>query len=326
MTTVSGPRVILVGAGRIAHAHAEAIIRNGGALVAVVDVDSDAARTLADKFSIGSAVTSLGDALRHGPADAAIVCSPTSLHASHASEAIGRGLHVLVEKPFASELADARGLVSMAHDAGRVIMSAQVLRYMPMFTWAKNFIEAGHLGRPIQAIERRLVDRADNYEWWAQLPAFLVSHWGSHSIDLLCHLFEDRVKTAYCQAASVRSAFGVVDDFSMQLVFGSGLRATSAMSFSSTFTTHDIVLIGEKATLTFDCYRTVRVDGEVAVELSEDDMLRRAFAAQFIAFRQAIESGGQNPAELASVLAALEGLNAAELSAVAGDVVVVENG
>src|SRR5690606_14047549 len=182
----------------------------------------------------------------------------------------------------------------LAQQADRAIMSAQVLRYMPMFSWAKTFIEAGKLGRPIQAIERRLVNRGDNYEWWAELPAFLVSHWGSHSIDLLCHLFDDRVESAYCRAASVRSAFGVIDDFSMQLVFGSGLRATSAMSFSSTFATHDIVLIGEKATLTFDCYRTVRVDGEIAVDLNEEEMLSQAFAAQFTAFRRVIDSGTQN--------------------------------
>lgn len=324
--TTNNLRVIIVGAGRIAHSHAEAITGNGGEIVAVVDTAPDAGNAFAEKYTIPSVYASLGDALHQESADAAIICSPTALHARHAREAIGHGLHVLVEKPFAAEPADARDLVRLAQQAGRVILSAQVLRYMPMFTWAKNFIGAGNLGRPIQAIERRLVDRDDNYEWWAQLPAFLVSHWGSHSIDLLCHLFGDRVESAYCRAASIRSVFGVVDDFSMQLVFESGMRATSAMSFSSTFSTHDIVLIGEKATLTFDCYRTVRVDGEIVVDLSEDEMLNQAFAAQFTAFRQAIDSGAQNPVDLASVLAALDGLNAAERSAVTAEVVAVVNG
>ena len=153
-----------------------------------------------------------------------------------------------------------------------------------------------------------------------RLPAFLISHWGSHSIDLLCDLLGTRAVEVYCQADSVRSTFGVVDDFSMQLKFKSGARATSAMSFSSRHVVHDLVLIGTDATLSFDCYRSVALNGEIVFELPEGEMLSRGFEAQLADFVAAI-GGAPSLASARSVLPGLAALDAAERSALRAGVV-----
>jgi glucose-fructose oxidoreductase len=56
--------------------------------------------------------------------DAVHICLPVGLHAAHALQAIAAGKHVLVEKPLASTLADARAMVDAAAGNRRVLMPA----------------------------------------------------------------------------------------------------------------------------------------------------------------------------------------------------------
>lgn len=317
----------IVGAGQIAEEHAVAAAALGHVnIAAVVDSNADAAHKFAARWGVTWTGQSLDAAARDCHLDGVIVCSPTALHHQHASEAVALRIPALVEKPFATNLADARSLITAAEREGVPLIGAQILRFLPMFQWARELIASGTLGTPIQAIERRLVDRADNFPWWKDLPQFLVSHWGSHSIDLLCFLFADQASRVYCQADSVRSAFGVVDDFSMQVRFASGLRATSSMSFSSTFVVHDLVLIGTEATASFDCYQTARLNGDVVMSHPEAQMLSQGFQSQLAAFVAEIDDTAAEPhlAAAPSLLPGLEALSAAEESARTGELVTVD--
>lgn len=314
-------RLAIVGTGRIAHLHAAAADALPGVqIVAAADVDLPTARHFAERWGCDWHGTALAD--YDGELDGVVICSPTARHREHALEAVGRGLPVLVEKPFAPDLDAAHAMIDAAEAADVPALGAQVLRFLPMFRWAQEQIDAGVLGRPIQAVERRFVDRADNFPWWRELPAFLISHWGSHSIDLLCELFGDRASEAYCQADSIRSAFGVVDDFDLQIRFTSGARAISAMSFSSRWAVHDIVIIGTEATMSFDCYRSARLNGELVLELPEGEMLARGFEAQLANFATAC-GGTSFRADARSLLPGLEALQAAERSALGAGLVIL---
>lgn len=315
-------RLGIVGAGRIARAHAAAAADlDGVELVAVADVDAATAEAFAREWGCSRSATSVGDILPG--LDGLIVCSPTGVHREHALAAIGTGVGVLVEKPFARDPAEALTVIEAADDAGVALVGAQVLRHLPMFTWAREQIAAGVLGEPVQVIERRLVDRADNFPWWAELPAFLVSHWGSHSIDLLCDLLGDRAIEVLCQADSVRSAFGVIDDFGLQVRFASGARAVSVMSFSSRLQVHDLVIVGTDATLSFECFRSAALNGETVIELPEQEMLDRGFAAQLADFVGALR-GEPSLGAARSILPGLEALHAAERSALGAGLVRLE--
>jgi predicted dehydrogenase len=313
--------IAIVGAGRIARWHALAVDRDPRArLVAVVDRDLAAAEALATEFGAKIATTQLDQVCAMGGVDAVIVCAPTARHRDIALHAIGWGKHVLVEKPLATTLREAEEMVLAAEGAGVQLMSSQTLRFMPMFAWAKEYISAGNLGTPVQAIERRLTHRLDNFPWWKDLPNFLVSHWGSHSVDLISYLIEDTVSTVVCDAASIVSEFGVVDDFNLQLRFEGGARAGLHMSFTSRFPVHDIVLIGTDATLEFSCYRAVSVNGETVFELPENEMLEAAFSAEIANLLDAIDGTAELLASGRSVLGSYAALDAAERSIASGQV------
>jgi predicted dehydrogenase len=107
--------------------HAEKLARVPGVdLVAVVD--ADAARAAAVTQKLGGAP--LGDYRAiFGKADAAVIAVPTDRHHEIARACLEHGLHVLVEKPIATTLAQADELIALAESKKLVLQSGHVERY-----------------------------------------------------------------------------------------------------------------------------------------------------------------------------------------------------
>lgn len=326
---MAGVGIGIIGAGNIARAHARAVADHPEArLIAVSDPDGAAAQALAHDWGDGSSisVSDCRETLLSTPGvDAVVVCAPTSFHHEITLDAISRGRHVLVEKPFAVSVAQAREMIAAAGVAGTQLMSGQTMRFMPIFTWAKEFISMGGLGAPVQSVERRLTLRREGFPWWGELPHFLVSHWGSHSLDLLSFLLVDEFAFAYCRGISVDKKRGVVDDFNLHAEFSQGARVGVHMSFTSRSNIHDLVLIGEDATLEFSCYKSVRLNGAQVLCEPEDEMLRAAFYEQLDNFIQSIYGREELRSSGASVLPSMAVLDAASDSMRSGKVERVMN-
>ena len=93
-----------------------------------IDLDPDALTALADHAEVPG-FDALERALAAGPADALLVSAGLAAHAPLARVALEAGLHVLIEKPFAPTLAEARELVALAEARGRVLMVSQNYRF-----------------------------------------------------------------------------------------------------------------------------------------------------------------------------------------------------
>ena len=144
-----GLRVALIGCGGISAAHA-AGYRNVGPAVARVVVCADGVRRLAEaraqQLSGADATDDYQDALRRSDIDAVDICLPHHLHAEVALAALRAGKHVLVEKPMACSMAEARAMVAAADGTGRVLMVAQCQRYMPSYRGVRRLVASGELG------------------------------------------------------------------------------------------------------------------------------------------------------------------------------------
>lgn len=79
--------------------------------------------------------------------DLVVVASPDERHAEHALAALAAGKHVLVDKPFATTLADARAITQAARDAGRLLTVFHNRRWDADFLTLRRMIGAGQLGR-----------------------------------------------------------------------------------------------------------------------------------------------------------------------------------
>ena len=123
--------------------------------------------------------------------DAVDICLPTDLHASVAIEALQAGKHVLVEKPMALDAASALRMVNEARKSDRVLMTAQVLRFMPIYRVLRESLCEGGLGAARHATFRR---RCAAPAWSKWLGDAGRSGGGVfdlliHDLDMCLHLF-----------------------------------------------------------------------------------------------------------------------------------------
>lgn len=128
----------LIGAGIMGTNHARVSRRALDARVSVVvDPDETKGRALADHINADYA--SSVDAL-FGRVDAAIVTAPTGLHAGIGRQLMENGLDVLIEKPIASTVDDAKMLVACAAEYDRILMVGHVERFNPAVLELGQFV------------------------------------------------------------------------------------------------------------------------------------------------------------------------------------------
>ncbi len=169
--------------------HLEALRAAPGARLAGV-VTRNAARD-APKLPAGVGCLTLEAALADASIDAVDICLPTHLHARVAIDALRAGKHVLVEKPMALDLASAEAMAAEAERQGRILMTAQVLRFWPAYVALRETLVANQFG-PVR--HARFERRAAVPAWgpWLKDPA--LSGGGAfdlliHDVDMCLHLF-----------------------------------------------------------------------------------------------------------------------------------------
>lgn len=121
-------RAGVVGVGHLGYHHARNYAGiEGAALVGVVDTDSSRARKASEDFGV-PAYSSLTDLIRAG-VDVVSIATPTTMHHPIVIEALDAGLDVLVEKPIAATVDQAREMVAVATRNGRVLQVGHIERF-----------------------------------------------------------------------------------------------------------------------------------------------------------------------------------------------------
>jgi predicted dehydrogenase len=163
-------RVGIVGASFGGSVHAPAFAAQGRFEVVALASPNRAAE-VARARKIPHAFASLDEMLAAVELDVVAVATPPFDHRASVLAALGRGLHVLCEKPFTLNVAEAEELLAAAERAGTVCAIAHEFRYTPERQALHELIRNGHLGPP-RAIEvnvaasmlRAGVERPNS--WW----------------------------------------------------------------------------------------------------------------------------------------------------------------
>jgi predicted dehydrogenase len=137
----------IVGAGNRGHAHADAYSDVDGAdVVAVADVDRDAATILADEYDVPTTYGAFQDMLDDADLDAISVCVHNNLHRPVAEYAAEAGVHVFCEKPLAATYTDAEAMVEAADEAGIHLGVQNDRLFSPETRAARQLVDADELG------------------------------------------------------------------------------------------------------------------------------------------------------------------------------------
>lgn len=145
-------RAGLVGLGMMGRHHARVLHSLSGVdLVAVVDPMGDAHGVAGDSHVYDS----LAQAIERGGLDYCVVAAPTAYHRDLALELAEAGVHALIEKPLASDVASATEIADAFERHGLVAAVGHIERYNPALQEARRRLEAGDLGEVFQVATRR---------------------------------------------------------------------------------------------------------------------------------------------------------------------------
>jgi predicted dehydrogenase len=110
-----------------------------------------------DKYGFKRVSKSLDEAIQDKDVSIVDVCTPTHTHKDIVLRALDAGKHVLVEKPIALRLSDAREMINKAEKNGLKLMVAHVLRFWSEYLSSRNLILQGEIGDPVLARAYRQV-------------------------------------------------------------------------------------------------------------------------------------------------------------------------
>ena len=137
----------ILGPGRIAGKLAAALRESEGAELAAVGSRSlERAERFAAGFGFARAHGSYEELARDAGVDAVYIATPHSRHRDDTLLCLHAGKHVLCEKPFAINAAEAEEMIAAARAQKLALMEAMWMRFMPSILKVRNLVEGGEIG------------------------------------------------------------------------------------------------------------------------------------------------------------------------------------
>jgi UDP-N-acetyl-2-amino-2-deoxyglucuronate dehydrogenase len=230
-------RVGIVGCGKVAGIHAEALTTLADAhLAGVCDFDRARAEHFASKYE-AEPFADVSSMIQTAGVEAVIICTPHPIHASPTIAAAEAGAHVLVEKPLAASLEDCDAMIAAcAHNNVKLGIVSQ-RRYFEPVLRMKQAIDQGKIGAPILGEVVMLSWRDESYyrsdpwrgSWKTEGGGVLINQ-SPHHIDILQWLMGPVVEVTGYWANLNHPTVEVEDTATAVLRFASGGLASVVVS------------------------------------------------------------------------------------------------
>ena len=137
----------MVGAGAIAQTGFDGVTMSGAAeVVAIADVNQKRREAYAARNKVPRVFADAASLFREKDLDAVYIAVPNALHAPFAVAALEAGKHVILEKPFATSYAEARGVIDAASKARRLFALGMNQRFTPGAQRIRALTEKGYFG------------------------------------------------------------------------------------------------------------------------------------------------------------------------------------
>ncbi|MEZ5498472.1 MAG: Gfo/Idh/MocA family oxidoreductase [Steroidobacteraceae bacterium] len=264
-------RVAIVGCGRIAHAHARAILalQREFRLTAAVDRDVDRARRFADQYGAAAACADLDIALARDDVHAVVLCTPNSLHATQAIAALEAGRHVLVEKPMAETVHDAERMADAAHRLDRVLAVGLTLRHSAPIRWLQDHRDDFGTLRAV-SVANLVHWKGPQAPWWAtRTPrqGLILSLFAPHALDFVQLVFQgEQADSVQCQAARLQADWQGEDEAMMILRYPQSRLAQIHLSYNQSFVVDRRCVHFERSMVRIEDGDYLYVDDELIIE------------------------------------------------------------
>ncbi|WP_321396095.1 Gfo/Idh/MocA family oxidoreductase [Emcibacter sp.] len=229
-------KIVLAGAGAFGLKHLDGLKNIDGAeVVSVVGRNLEPTQKVADDYGIPHATTDLAEALAQPGVDAAILCTPTQMHAAQAIQCMKAGKHVQVEIPLADNWEDAEAVMKMQQETGLVCMVGHTRRFNPSHQYVHNKIVAGEIAVQQMDVQtyffrRKNINAKGEPRSWTD---HLLWHHAAHTVDLFQYQTGERVVRANAIQGPMHPELGIAMDMSIQLKTEGGKICTLSLSFNN---------------------------------------------------------------------------------------------
>ena len=205
-------RVAIVGCGKIADQHVQAIHRiPDSTIVAVCDQEPLMAGQLAERFKIPRQFTNVAEMLDSTNPDVVHITTPPQSHHDLGQQCLQAGSHVYLEKPFTVTAAQAQSLTRLAENRNLIVAAGHNYQFTAEMLEMRALCAQGFLGGRPRHLESHwsydLGDRtyvgpllANPEHWVRRLPGQLLHNIISHGIARLAEFLDDEIVELHATA------------------------------------------------------------------------------------------------------------------------------
>lgn len=309
-------KIVLVGQGAFGQKHLDGLKNiDGVEVVSLAGGRPESVEAVAKKYGIPHWTSNLDEALEQPGVEAAIVASPTQMHADQAIQVLRAGKHVEIEIPIADSLADAQRIDAAQKETGLIAMAGHTRRFNPSHQWVHNKIVAGEL-KLQQLVVQTFFFRRQNINLEGKPRSWtdhLLWHHACHTVDLFQYQTGETASVVNAIEGPHHPELGIAMDMSIGMKAPSGAICNLALSFNND---------GPQGTFfryicdngTYIARYDDLFDGkDNPIDLSKVDVSMNGIELQDREFIAAIKAGREPNASVAQVLPAMETLHRLEL-------------
>jgi predicted dehydrogenase len=225
-------KIAISGAGYIGQAHLQAVQHNTSLKLSAV-VDPSAAGAQVAATAGVPCYTSIDELLARDKPDGIVLATPNQLHVPHAMQCLAANLPMLLEKPIAPTVQEAKQLVAACEKVQGKILIGHHRAHSPIMAMARQVVQSGQLGRLVcvqgSATFFKPVEYFADSPWRRELgagPLLLNMIHEVHNLRILC----GEISAVQAFKSHAVRGFEVEDTVAITLQFESGVLGTFMLS------------------------------------------------------------------------------------------------
>jgi 2-hydroxy-4-carboxymuconate semialdehyde hemiacetal dehydrogenase len=229
-------KIVVAGQGAFGVKHIEALQNiEDVQIVSLAGGNRDSTAEVARRFNIPHFSTDLAECLAQPGVEAAILATPTQMHAAQGIQCMRAGKHVQIEIPIADSLEGAQELVKVQKETGVIAMGGHTRRFNPSHQWIHKRIKAGELKVQQMDVQTYFFRRTNmnalgKPRSWTD---HLLWHHACHTVDLFQYQTGETASVARAVQGPMHPELKIAMDMSIQMKVPSGAICTLSLSFNN---------------------------------------------------------------------------------------------
>lgn len=229
-------KIVMVGQGAFGRKHLDGLKNiDGVEVVSLAGGRPESTEAVARQYGIPHWTADLDEALAQPGVEAAIITSPTQMHADQAIQVLAAGKHVEIEIPIADSLADAKRILEAKKRSGKIAMAGHTRRFNPSHQWIHNRVVAGELKLQQLVVQtyffrRKNINLEGKPRSWTD---HLLWHHACHTVDLFQYQTGETASDVFALEGPHHPELGIAMDMSIGMKVPSGATCSLSLSFNN---------------------------------------------------------------------------------------------